>query len=227
MARTPLYKATETKMLSRITKGDWKVGRRLPNEFELADEFGVSQGTMRRALISLEGMGFLNRKPGRGTLVAACAPRADPVMTPTLVDANGAPLLLEPFRGRTGTRAATSEEADLLGAAKVMYLERTLKSAGTRAAIEEVIVAEGVMPNLSEDAPADLYEHLAAHGVAPARIEAEARAEMTDMSQSVTLSTDRHTALLSVRSTAFDASGTALAIQVLKLALPGVTLVHR
>jgi DNA-binding GntR family transcriptional regulator len=70
MARTPLYKAAETEMIRRIEAGEWEVGKRLPNEFVLAEEFKVSQGTMRRALMTLEGMGLLNRKPGRGTLVA-------------------------------------------------------------------------------------------------------------------------------------------------------------
>jgi GntR family transcriptional regulator len=78
MARTPLYKAAETEMIRRIESGEWEVGKRLPNEFVLAEEFKVSQGTMRRALMTLEGMGLLNRKPGRGTLVARPAgkPRA-------------------------------------------------------------------------------------------------------------------------------------------------------
>jgi DNA-binding FadR family transcriptional regulator len=68
MARTPLYKAAETEMIRRIEKGEWEVGKRLPNEFVLAEEFKVSQGTMRRALMTLEGMGLLNRKPGAGRL---------------------------------------------------------------------------------------------------------------------------------------------------------------
>jgi DNA-binding transcriptional regulator YhcF (GntR family) len=76
MARTPLYKAAETEMIRRIESGEWEVGKRLPNEFVLAEEFKVSQGTMRRALMTLEGMGLLNRKPGRGTLVARPAPAA-------------------------------------------------------------------------------------------------------------------------------------------------------
>jgi DNA-binding GntR family transcriptional regulator len=76
MARTPLYKAAETEMIRRIEAGEWEVGKRLPNEFVLADEFKVSQGTMRRALMTLEGMGLLNRKPGRGTLVARPGPAA-------------------------------------------------------------------------------------------------------------------------------------------------------
>lgn len=228
MARTPLYKTAETEMLSRIAKGDWEVGRRLPNEFELADEFGVSQGTMRRALISLEGMGYLSRKPGRGTLVETQSPQstAPSAATPRLVDAQGAPLALEPFRGRTGTREATPAEADLLGSAKLSYLERTLKAAGARAALEELVLAGANPPALSEDAPVDLSQHLSDLGLMPAWIEAGASAEMTDMAQSVALSTDRHTALLCVRTTAFDASGAAIAVQVLKLAVPGANLAH-
>jgi len=229
MARMPLYKTTETEMISRITKGDWEIGLRLPNEFELADEFGVSQGTMRRALISLEGMGYLNRKPGRGTLVAANAPKTDIItsVSPCLVDGNGAPLALEPFRARRGTRAATPFEADLLGTARLIYLERTLKFDGARAAIEETILADSALPELSEDAPVALDAFLSAHGLTPARIEAEASAEITDMGQSVALSSDRHTPLLCVRSAAFDAAGAAIAFQVLKLAVPGASLVHR
>lgn len=228
MARKPLYQTVETDMIARITKGTWEVGRRLPNEFGLADEFGVSQGTMRRALISLEGMGYLSRKPGRGTIVAAQAPLEKTAATalPRLLDASGTPLALDPFRGRSGTRAATSQEADLLGSERVSYLERTLKHAGARAALEEMTVSEGAIPALSEDAPADLWAHLSEVGHTPARIEAAAHAEITDMAQSVALSTDRHTALLCVRSVAYDASGTAIAVQLLKLAVPGVQLVH-
>lgn len=235
MARQPLYQIVETDMIARITKGEWEVGRRLPNEFGLADEFKVSQGTMRRALISLEGMGYLNRKPGRGTIVAARTGRKASATTaparPALLDADGAPLALDPFRSRNGTRRATSHEADILGAARVATLERTLKHNGSRAALEELVVSEAALSaasevSLSEDAPVPLGEHLTRLGLAPARIEAQAQAEMTDMSQSVALSTDRHTALLCVRSIAFDAADTAIAVQVLKLAVPGAQLVH-
>ncbi|MBY4893486.1 GntR family transcriptional regulator [Rhodobacteraceae bacterium N5(2021)] len=228
MARKPLYQIVEADMVSRIATGAWEVGRRLPNEFGLADEFNVSQGTMRRALITLEQKGFLSRKPGRGTIVAAQAPvtEASATALPRLLDATGSPLVMEPFRGRSGTRAATPAEADLLGTARVAYLERTLKHAGARAALEELVVSEATLPTLSEDAAPDLTQHLAEANLAADRIEATAHAEVTDMAQSVALSTDRHTALLCVRSVAFDASGTAIAVQRLKLAVPGAQLVH-
>lgn len=227
MARTPLYKTAETEMLTRISKGTWEIGRRLPNEFELADEFGVSQGTMRRALISLEEMGYLSRKPGRGTLVATATPKnanVAPAPVPRLVTAPGTDVSLNVFRARTGTRAATPTEADLMGAARLSYIERTLKSGGTRAAVDEIVVPEALVAKLSEDAPADLTGFLDTHGLTPARITAEAHAEITDMAMSVALSVDRHTALLCVRLTAHDTSGAAIACQSLKLALPGAHL---
>lgn len=228
MARTPLYKITETEMLSRIAKGKWEIGRRLPNEFELADEFGVSQGTMRRALISLEGMGYLSRKPGRGTLVAAPQAVKDkgPALNPVLLDADGAPLLLTPFRTRAATRASSAQEADVMGTARVAVLERTLKSGPDRAAMDMVAVPESLIPRLDEAAPAELSALLAHHGITPARLSANAHAEMTDMAQSVALSTDRHAALLVVRMTAHDAAGRVIAAQILRVALPGAQLAH-
>jgi len=227
MARTPLYKTAETEMLSRISKGTWEIGRRLPNEFELADEFGVSQGTMRRALISLEEMGYLSRKPGRGTLVATATPQEAglaPAPAPRLETASGADLSLSVFRARSGHRAASPAEADLMGAARLSYIERTLKSGAARAAVDEIVIPEALAGKLSEDAPADLLGFLDSHGLAPTRITAEAHAEITDMALSVALSVDRHTALLCLRLTAHDASGAAIARQTLKLALPGARL---
>ncbi|WP_224816072.1 GntR family transcriptional regulator [Hasllibacter sp. MH4015] len=228
MARTPLYKAAETQMIARIKEGDWEVGRRLPNEFQLADEFGVSQGTMRRALISLEDMGYLNRKPGRGTLVATNMPTkpSAPAPVPRLLTEDGTPLVLDPFRARTDTRGATPGEADLFGSNRLATMERTLKCNGTRAAVDEVVVPEALIPALDEDAPADLASLLQAHGQEAARITATARAEMTDMALSVALSTDRHTPLLCVTSVALDGSGAAIARQVLRIAMRGVTLAH-
>lgn len=230
MARTPLYQTVQTEMMSRITKGKWEVGRRLPNEFELAAEFGVSQGTMRRALISMEEQGVLSRKPGRGTLVAAKTPTVQGgivAVTPCLLDAEGEPLALVPFRGRTTTRAATAAEADVMGTARVAVLERTLKCEGARAALEAVVVSEALIATLDEDAPVELGALLAHHGVTPARLSAEARAEVTDMGQSVALSVDRHTALLVVRMAAYDAAGQVIARQILRVAVDGARLSHQ
>ena len=46
----PLYAQVRERLIERIRSGDWKPGQLIPNEFEIAAEFGVSQGTARKAI---------------------------------------------------------------------------------------------------------------------------------------------------------------------------------
>ena len=46
----------------------------LPSEADLGAELGVSQGTVRKALIDLERSGVVVRQQGRGTFVAVTTP---------------------------------------------------------------------------------------------------------------------------------------------------------
>ncbi|WP_326697328.1 GntR family transcriptional regulator [Streptomyces sp. NBC_01754] len=55
----------------RITGGEWPPHHRLKSEPELAREFGVSRGTLRRALTTLIEEGLLRQVRGRGTFVAS------------------------------------------------------------------------------------------------------------------------------------------------------------
>jgi DNA-binding GntR family transcriptional regulator len=54
---------------SRIVTGDWPRDHRLPPEPQLAEDIGVSRGTLRRALATLIDEGLLKQIPGRGTYV--------------------------------------------------------------------------------------------------------------------------------------------------------------
>ncbi len=222
MARVPLYKAAETEMIRRIRSGEWEPGLRLPNEFGLADEFGVSQGTMRRALITLEGMGLLHRKPGRGTIVA------DPsAATPTtsgsaigfdrLLGADGQPADIETFRSHATTRGASSDETALFGTTRLSNLERTLRLGSARVGLEETVLPEALAPALAEDAPLSLADLLATLGHSVARMDDQLSASVTSMGDSVALAVDRHTGLLVLVRTAYAKNGTPLARQTLRL----------
>ncbi|WP_439138307.1 GntR family transcriptional regulator [Roseicyclus sp.] len=227
MARVPLYKAVETEMIRRITAGEWALGLRLPNEFGLAAEFGVSQGTMRRALITLESLGLLARKPGRGTVV--CAPATTPgtaqasAAQSQLRDANGAALILDVYRARSITRGADDLEMALFGTARLATLERVFLRDTKRAARDMVTLPESLIPAIDEDADPDLAELLHDAGLAFDCIDEEVSAAVTTMSASVALACDRHTALLVLTRIARDAQGKAIARQELQLIADGIS----
>jgi GntR family transcriptional regulator len=65
----PLYLQLRDALVERIARGEWKPGMTIPNESDLAREFGVSAGTMRKALDLMEGERLLTRRQGRGTFV--------------------------------------------------------------------------------------------------------------------------------------------------------------
>lgn len=67
---TPLYEQVKKSILERIIKGEWDPGSFLPSEIALADEYGVSQGTLRKALNALSREKRLVRYQGKGTAVA-------------------------------------------------------------------------------------------------------------------------------------------------------------
>ena len=66
-----LFEEVQNLITEKIRSGVWKQGDAIPNELELADLFGVSQGTVRRALHELESHGVLLRRQGKGTFVAS------------------------------------------------------------------------------------------------------------------------------------------------------------
>ena len=55
---------------ARIERGDWEPNRAIPSEQRLADEYGVSRGTVRRAIALLLGQEILFVVPQRGTYVS-------------------------------------------------------------------------------------------------------------------------------------------------------------
>jgi GntR family transcriptional regulator len=67
----PLYGQVRDLVLNRIQQGQWTPGEALPNESSLANQFGVSIGTVRRAIESLEDCGLVKRVQGRGTYVTS------------------------------------------------------------------------------------------------------------------------------------------------------------
>ncbi|MFD2185019.1 GntR family transcriptional regulator [Rhodoplanes azumiensis] len=67
--RLPIYQRLKDALAERIQDGAWKPGEAIPAESDLASEFGVALGTMRKAIEGLVQQGLLERQQGRGTFV--------------------------------------------------------------------------------------------------------------------------------------------------------------
>ncbi len=65
----PLYAQLRDALADRVARGEWAPGAAIPNEQDLAREYGVSAGTIRKALDIMEGEHIVVRKQGRGTFV--------------------------------------------------------------------------------------------------------------------------------------------------------------
>jgi GntR family transcriptional regulator len=69
-AGVPLYQEVKRKISDVVKSGDWKPGDTIPSEKRLAERFGVSIGTLRKAVDELVSENLLIRHQGRGTFVA-------------------------------------------------------------------------------------------------------------------------------------------------------------
>ena len=65
-----LWQQVYDDLLSEIRSGTLAVDDRLPSEFDLADQYGVSRDVIRRAKEELVSGGWLIVLQGRGTFVA-------------------------------------------------------------------------------------------------------------------------------------------------------------
>ncbi len=66
----PLYEQLKQTLAGKILSGAYPYGFRLPGEMSLAEEYGVSRITVRRALSELVDEGYLFSRQGRGTFVS-------------------------------------------------------------------------------------------------------------------------------------------------------------
>lgn len=162
----PLYAAVRDEVLERIGSGLWAPGDILPSEFALADEFQVSQGTVRKALDDLAARNLVVRRQGKGTYVAVHTPeRALFHFFHIVTDDGGREL---PTTGRVLScrrRRPDKNEAEALKLGRqdrVVEIRRIREMDGKAAIAESVCVPARWFPDLDkravEEVPNELYQ---------------------------------------------------------------------
>ena len=110
----PLYLQIKALIMQRLISGECAAGAALPSEMELAAQFGVSQGTVRKAIDVLAAENIVVRRQGKGTYVATHSEEKSKLRFLRLVAADGSTELLDNKLLSCERSKATAEIARLL-----------------------------------------------------------------------------------------------------------------
>ncbi len=119
-------------VVSRIQRGEWLSGHRIPSERELCASYRVARNTVRRALKALQDEGLLVRYVGRGTFVRS-APEATVsellggMETASPADVMEVRLIIEPQAAALAAQRAGADDLAQIESA----LEHSLAAEGT------------------------------------------------------------------------------------------------
>jgi GntR family transcriptional regulator len=161
---TPLYQQVKRAMLSALAAGEWKQGEAIPPEKMLAERFGVSIGTLRKAIDDLTAENILVRHQGRGTFVAIHAQNQHFFRFFRIVRQDGekAYPTTELLRFRRIRANEQAREKLLLGAgAYIFEIVNRLSLHGERVLVDTLALPEALFSGLTEaqlrDRPSTLY----------------------------------------------------------------------
>ena len=210
-AQGPLYREVKRRITRSLRDGEWAQGHALPSETQLAARYGVSMGTVRKAIAELVGERLLVRHPGRGTFVAD---RDRDYMLDAffnIVDARGRKefpeVELMSFKA-AGADAKTARHLGLREGGRVFSLQNVLRLQGAPVILDRIQVSRAVMPDLSEAAFRarsqtifGLYQRL--HGVTVTRLEEWIRACHADAEVAAVLGLEPRAAVLAIERVAY------------------------
>ena len=152
----PFYLQVRDALAERIAGGEWKPGTAIPNESDLAREFGVSPGTMRKALDLLEAEHLLTRRQGRGTFVNDQASEELAVRYSNIRGGGGERIggdvqLLSIAEGPVSESECMRLRVRMHE--RVHRIRRLRLSEGRPYMLEEVVMPAALFPGLSEQVP--------------------------------------------------------------------------
>jgi GntR family transcriptional regulator len=160
----PLYKDVKRQLMEALTRGEWKPGEAIPSERRIAERFGISIGTVRKAIDELVAENILIRQQGRGTFVAThtrdrllfyffhIVPEQGPKEYPEVE-------LLSFVRGKA--ERGVADRLQIEAGDPVLRIRNALRLAGKRMIIDDITVSAQRFPGLSEkrfrERPSTIY----------------------------------------------------------------------
>jgi GntR family transcriptional regulator len=208
---SPLYRQIKSLILQALDSGEWRPGEAIPSETELAVRFGVSQGTVRKAIDEMAAENLLLRRQGKGTFVASHDdPRAFfrflklEALSGDVEATRSVPL--ECWRAKAGPEAARVLGMQL--ADPIIVVRRVLEFAAKPVVVDEIYLPgeafAGLTLELLREWQGSLYSLFESHfGVRMVRAEERLRAVSADRTSADLLRVPEGSPLLSVERVSF------------------------
>lgn len=209
----PLYKKVKSVLVSRIATGAWRTGAHIPNEFQLAAELGVSQGTVRKALHEMTLDNLLVRHQGRGTFVAGYDDERILFQFFRLTPDAGQRAFPDSVVLSLAAGKASPDEAEALAIAKddaVWRIRRRRTLLDRPIIVERLVLPQSLFPDLDrlDTIPNNVYGLYASrYGVTIARAQEKLKAVAADQGDAEALACAPDAPLLEIDRRAFALDG--------------------
>jgi len=202
----PLYAQVKELILRRMVAGVWGPGEALPSEQRLAQEFGVSQGTVRKALDEMAAQNQVVREQGRGTFAATHQNQRAQFHFLHILPDSGLKKMPTSRVVSLKQAPATREQTERLRLAAGTPVTRILRLRaieGTPVILERIAVPTALVPGLALPIGEEIAEELYViyerrHGVVVARAEEALKAVAADAVDARHLEIERGAPLLEV-----------------------------
>lgn len=208
---SPLYRQIKNLIVNALESGEWRPGEAIPSEIELAARYGVSQGTVRKAIDEMAAENLVLRRQGKGTFVASHNdPRAFfrflrlQAISGEIGVSRSVPL--ECWRAKAGQEAARVLGLKL--AAPIIVIRRVLEFSAKPVVVDEIYLPGDAFGTLTLDMlkewQGSLYSLFEAQfGVRMVRAEERLRAVPADRTSAELLHVAESSPLLSVERVSF------------------------
>ncbi len=207
---SPLYKEIKRQLMEALTQGEWKPGEAIPAERRLSERYGISIGTVRRAIDELVAENILIRQQGRGTYVAShtrdrllfyffhIVPESGPKAYPEVE--------LVSFT-RTRADRFVAERLSINAGDALFRIRNRLHLSGTPVMVDDIALPAARFPGLTEarvrHRPSTLYHlYQDAFAISVVRSSERLRAVVADAEIAELLAVPRGSAMLQIRRVA-------------------------
>lgn len=209
----PLYKQVYDLLVDRLANNHWKPSEPLPSEFALADELGVSQGTVRKALNQMVDEKLLTRRQGKGTFVAEHTQESSLFRFFRFKESGGEKLIPETKVISKKVRKVKPREAEILDIKadeQVCEMIRVRSLLDKKTVLERVIQPLSIFPGIDQEdeVPNSLYSYYQEkYSISIVRVEEELKATTLNDEQAQLLSLDKDIPVLMVERSSINIDG--------------------